>query len=556
MPKSSMPFRVVILSAVVATAAFAQTPPVTFPPENPYTPEKAILGKILFWEEQMSSDNTQACGTCHIPTVGGGDARINTPQNLHPGPDGIFGNDDDIRGSRGVVRCSPGGAFLGEPPFFPNAQVTRRKSPSFIGAAWAPELFWDGRAHTTFVDPQTQQIAIQNFGALESQAVGPITSDVEMACHLRNQWQVCDKLGSVRPMRLASNLPPDMAGAIALYPTYQQLFTAAYGDPAITSARIAFAIATYERTLVPDQTPWDHYQAGNTAALTASQQAGLLLFNGIANCGQCHIPPLFTDHSFANIGVRPDIEDAGRWEVTGADADRGKFRVPSLRNVGLRAPFFHNGGKPDMQAIVLFYKLGGDFPGPHQDSRIVPLTLLHSQELQLADFVQNALIDPRVAAETYPFDRPTLNSENGSNFPAAYGYGTAGTGNVVPIILAPHSSYLGNPYFTVGIAQGVGGAPAALAVSQLPSAPGSTFGSNPLWVDPNSVVNIFYFPLAGTVGAAGAGYGSIVTNISYIPTLAGAGAFLQGAVADPTAPGGLAVTAGTAITLIDLGPGL
>jgi cytochrome c peroxidase len=554
MSRTMFSVRSLALLLLVSAAAYAQLPPVVFPPENPYSASKAVLGKILFWEEQMSSDDTTACGTCHIPTVGGGDPRTSTVGNLHPGPDGTFLTGDDIQGSRGVIRCVPGGAFTSEPSFFPNAQVTRRKSPSFIGAGWAPELFWDGRASATFKDPITQQILIPNNAALESQAVGPITSDVEMACTNRTHADVAAKIASVTPMRLATNLPPDMSAALAVNPTYAALFTAAFGDAAVTPARIGMAIATYERTLVPDQTPWDLYTAGNLSALTPSQVAGLNLFTGTSNCDDCHVPPLFTDHSFANIGVRPDSEDTGRFEVTAVPADQGKFRVPSLRNVGLRGPFFHNGGKLDMQSVVLFYKLGGDFPGPNLDSRMVPITISHTEELQLADFVENALTDPRVLAQTFPFDRPTLNSEITSNFPAPYGYGTAGTGAITPIILAPHTAFLGNHHFTVGIARGLGGAPAALAVSAAPAAPGAMYGPNPLWINPGFLSGFWNFTLAGTPAVPGAGYVSLVTDIAYNPAIAGATAYLQAAVGDILGPGGLAMTSGTQITLIDFGP--
>jgi cytochrome c peroxidase len=552
MPRLSNNVRVVALFLLASAAAYAQVPPVITPPENPYSAAKAVLGKILFWEEQLSSDDTTACGTCHIPTVGGGDPRTATAGNLHPGPDGLFLTGDDIQGSRGVVRCTPGGAFTSEPSFFPSAQVTRRKSPSFIGAAWSPELFWDGRASATFKDPVTNQVLIPNFGALESQAVGPIVSDVEMACTLRTHFDVAAKIASVTPMRLASNLPPDMSAALAVNPTYAALFTAAFGDATVSSARIGMAIATYERTLVPDQTPWDLFQAGNTAALTPAQTAGLNIFLGTANCDQCHIPPLFTDHTFANIGVRPDAEDTGRFEVTGIPADQGKFRVPSLRNVGLRGPFFHNGGKADMAAVVLFYKLGGDFLGPNLDTRMAPITISHTEELQLIDFVENALTDPRVTAQVAPFDRPTLNSEVPSNFATTYGYATAGSGGFAPQLIAPHSTFLGNHHFTVGIAKGRGGAPAALAVSAAPAAPGAMFGPNPLWINPAFLVGYWNFVLAP--GGPGAGYVSLVTDIAYNPAIGGATAFLQAGVGDVAGPAGLAVTPGMVITLIDLGP--
>lgn len=546
--------RFVFLSVLVAGPALAQLPPVPTPPENPTTPNKVLLGKILFWEEQMSSDDTTACGTCHIPSVGGGDPRTNTPQNLHPGPDQAFLTADDIRGSRGVVRCNPNGAFVSEPNFFPNSQVTGRKSPSFIGVAWAPELFWEGRASATFKDPVTQAVLIPNFAALESQAVGPIVSDVEMACRLRTHLQVAGKIASVTPLRLATNLPPDVSAHLAVYPTYPQLFAAAFGDSAVTPARIGMAIAAYERTLIPDQTPWDAFQAGNASALTADQQAGLTLFLGAANCATCHIPPLFTDHSFANIGVRPDTDDVGRFSVTNTPGDEGKFRVPSLRNAGLRAPFFHNGGAPDMFSVMLFYQVGGDFPGPNLDPRLMPLTLTHTQRLQVMDFVENGLLDPRVAAQAFPFDRPTLNSEVVANFPAQYGTGTAGTGGIGPVIVAPHSAFLGNHAFVFGLAKGLGMAPAALAITAAQAAPGAMIGLNPLWVDLNQLVSYNPVVLAGAPATPGTGYTSFLVDIPYLPAIANVTAYVQGATFDAAGPGGLAVTGGAQITIKDLGP--
>src|SRR3954470_4388408 len=82
-----------------ASAALAALPPVPAPAENPITEPKRVLGKILFWDEQMSSDNTDACGSCHRPGKGGGDPR----SGLYPGKDGVFGTDDDTFGSPGVA---------------------------------------------------------------------------------------------------------------------------------------------------------------------------------------------------------------------------------------------------------------------------------------------------------------------------------------------------------------------------------------------------------------------------------------------------------------------
>jgi hypothetical protein len=225
-----------------------------------------------------------------------------------------------------------------------------------------------------------------------------------------------------------------------------------------------------------------------------------------------------------------------------------------LRNAGLRAPFFHNGSTIDMFTLMIFYQVGGDFPGPNLDTRMVPLSLTHAERLQLMDFVQNGLTDPRVAAQTYPFDRPTLNSEIPANFPARYGMGSPGTGGVVPIILGPHSSFLGNSHFVFGIASALGGTTAALGISGAQALPGATLGGNPLWIDLSSVVLFNPLPLLGTTGTAGAGYTSFVIDLPYDPALANVSAYLQAGAFDAAGTGGMAVTAGSQITLIDLGP--
>ncbi|MBL4634321.1 MAG: cytochrome-c peroxidase, partial [Kofleriaceae bacterium] len=233
-------------------------PGVPYPAENLHSDEKAILGKVLFWEQQLSSDDTMACGTCHEASAGGSDPRQD--QFLHPGPDGLAETGDDIRGSEGIARCEIVANLVVRKPdaFFGNdVQVTGRKSPSYFDAMYAPTLFWDGRADGVFLDPETGLVAIAAGGALESQSLGPLFSDVEMACENRTMTQLIDKLAGSSPLVPAQNLPPDMANAICRYPTYSQLFEQAFGDDAITGTRIAFAIATYERSLVSDQTPYD-----------------------------------------------------------------------------------------------------------------------------------------------------------------------------------------------------------------------------------------------------------------------------------------------------------
>lgn len=396
---------VVLLST---RAAWAQLPPVPVPPENPITEPKRVLGKILFWDEQLASDNTVACGTCHRPEFNGADPR----RGRHPGLDGIANTPDDKIASPGVVRSDADGVAYADPVFGLEPQVGTRSAMPALGAMYAPELFWDGRAPAQFLNPQTGAVSIANGGALESQAVGPILNDVEMAHEERDWDEVAAKLAASRPLRLARDIPPDVAAVLAGGPTYPELFTAAFGDGEITAERIAFSLATYERTLVADQTPWDAFMGGNLNALTPPQRGGWNFFR-TSQCAICHAPPLFTNHTFRNIGLRPVAEDPGRQEVTGVPADRGRFKVPSLRNVGLKETFMHTGQLASIPQVLEFYlAINGQVQFPDNRDPLIPQIAIPPQVFpQLVDFLTNGLTDPRVANGEFPFDRPTLYSE-------------------------------------------------------------------------------------------------------------------------------------------------
>lgn len=396
---------------LAATYARAGLPPVPVPAENPLTEEKRVLGKILFWDEQLSSDNSIACGSCHIPSRGGTDPR----QGVHPGSDGIFSTVDDVRGSPGMRRTDANGNRIDDPVFGFGPQVTPRSSQPVFGALWADELFWDGRAPGEFRDPLTDQVLIPSGGALESQSLIPIVSPVEMAFEGRSWADVTDKLLTATPLALATNLPADVVAALAIDPSYPELFESAFGDPAISPARIAFAIASYERTLVPNQTPWDLYDAGDLSALTAEQQTGLAVFVGDdAVCRACHALPSSTQDQFMNTGVRPSADDLGRQLVTGLHQDRGKFKVPTLRNVAARARYMHNGTFNTIGQVLDFYMgVNGQQSFPeNRDPHIAIINIPAFVRPFLLDFVRNGLRDPRVDSETFPFDRPTLQSEH------------------------------------------------------------------------------------------------------------------------------------------------
>jgi len=389
-------------------------PAPVYPPENPYSPEKATLGKILFWEEQLSSHDTHACGTCHRPGAGGSDPRAVSDASLGAGPNGIFGDADDARGSQGVVRCDATGVAKSDPVYGLKVQITTRKPPSALDAWFFDELFWDGRAKTSFVDPVTGTVAIQSGGALESQAAGPPVNSAEMSCEGYSWTAIESKLRTAVPLKLASRIPQAMSEAIGAHPTYPTLFEWVYGTSEITARRILFAIATYERQLRSDQTPWDRYNAGESTALTPDQEAGLSSFNLRGRCSKCHVLPMFTDNKFHNIGAEVPSLDPGRSSISGDAADLGKMKTPSLRNVGLRAAggLLHHGADngATLLSVLSTYRQGGVFH-ENTDPEIHDLNMPEYEFRQLLEFVQNGLTDPRARDELPPFDRPHLRSE-------------------------------------------------------------------------------------------------------------------------------------------------
>ena len=400
----------ILLVACAGTPAAAQVPPpptplppVPVPPQNPMTEEKRALGKILFWDEQLSGDDTVACGTCHSNGRSGTDGRV----GINPGPNVLFGDADDVRGSFGVRHADVTGNPVLDAIFGFGVQVTGRSANAAIVAAYSPELFWDGRASGTFIDPQTGFVSIPNGGALESQAVGPILSSVEMGRDNRPWSHVAAKLAISEPLGHATSVPPDVVPLIAAHPTYGDLFQASFGDPSVTAERIAMAIATYERTLVPDQTPWDRFVAGIPGAMTPGQTAGWNFFRG-SPCAACHTPPTFSNFTYRNIGVRPPTEDPGRQNVTGVFSDRGRFKVPTLRGVGLKTTFMHNGVFNNLPDVIAHYRPGNPAIFLDNIDPILPVAVPPNVGPALVDFMANALTDPRVAAQTFPFDQPVL----------------------------------------------------------------------------------------------------------------------------------------------------
>ncbi len=523
-------------------AIFNGLPPVQAPFANPTTLAKVRLGTAIFWDEQLSSAGTVACGTCHIPSAGGGDPRSKLSSgSQHPGADGVFGTQDDVTGSLGVPSRFASGAYAEDPSFGFGPQVTGRKAPTMINAAFFDELFWDGRADSSFEDPLTGQTVSSNRSALESQAADPPLSTVEMG-HIDADWgTLADRFASARPLRLAQGLPADLGAWIADR-SYPELFQEAFGSADVTPTRMAQALATYQRSLISNQAPVDD----GPQALTQQQSQGLQVFNGPGRCVICHTGPRLADDRFHNTGVSPLDADLGRFLVTNAPPDRGRFKTPGLRNIGLRGPFFHDGSAETLADVVDFYVRGGDF-GVNQSPLMQPLNLNPGQRAALIAFLEGALLDPRVAAEIGPFARPTLWSE--SNLaPQSIGAGTPGSGGLVPRMVAQEPAYTGNPDFTLHLSRALPGSIAVLGLDSQGIEAGLPFGGTTSYLSLGPSL-ILADVLPTQTSLDGSGHASGVLAVPELPQLAGVEFYGQWFVIDAAATGGLSASEATRFTV-------
>ncbi|MBK7643761.1 MAG: hypothetical protein IPJ19_12070 [Planctomycetes bacterium] len=503
------------------------------PPGNPVTLAKTNLGKVLFWDEQLSSNRSMACGTCHVVSQGGSDPRTHAanPASANAGPDGQLGTSDDILGSPGISRLDAAGNYLLDPQFRLQPQVGTRRAPSVLNAAYVPQQFWDGRAQPQFVDPISNNVILQAGASLESQVLGPPVNSVEMAHQHRDWNQVAAQIASSLPLRLSPSIPAALASWINGR-DYPALFQEAFGTAGVTPVRIAEAIATYERTLWTGQTPIDAFFGGQQNALTPQELAGQAVFTGPGQCVVCHVGNLFTDHSFRYTGVRPPAEDEGRFAVTGNPGDHGRMKVPGLRNVELRAPYFHNGRMATLEDVIEFYDRGGDFNAPNKDPAIHPLNLTAMQKANLAAFLRRPLTDPRVAQASGPFEHPALFS--GSPLVLqSFGQGTSGVAGVVPSMLALEPAYAGNARLTFALDHARAGRIAALVVGNGSIVNGTPFFGTDLYVDLAQTHSLVRVPALAGNGDSG-GYGSTSIAIAPDPLLVGVPLFAQWIVFDST----------------------
>jgi cytochrome c peroxidase len=186
----------------------------------------------------------------------------------------------------------------------------------------------------------------------------------------------------------------ELTARLAGDPEYPDLFAAAFaGEPPSESA-VARALATYVRTILSANAPIDRFTSGDSIALSESARRGRRLFLGRAGCSACHAGPTFTDEQLHNTGVSWGSSDTGRFAVTGVEADRGRFKTPSLRNVALTAPYMHDGSIATLDEVLDFYLRGGR-ANRNLDSSIRELELTADDRGDVIAFL-GALTSPSV----------------------------------------------------------------------------------------------------------------------------------------------------------------
>jgi cytochrome c peroxidase len=257
----------------------------------------------------------------------------------------------------GTVSCAtchdPSKGFTDQAPVSTgiDGQKGGRSAPTVINTAFNFFQFWDGREPT-----------------LEAQALGPIANPIEMGFTVE-----------------------EATATIAGIEGYKPFFEAAFGDSAVTSDRIAKAIATFERTVLSGNSPWDRYvYAREKDALSESAARGLELFEGKARCTQCHVGFNLTDGVFHNLGVGMDADkpDLGRYDVTKKESDKGAFKTPTLRDLKKTAPYMHDGSVKTLMEVVELYNRGGE-PNEWLDPKMQKLDLSDQEKADLVAFMES-----------------------------------------------------------------------------------------------------------------------------------------------------------------------
>jgi len=238
-----------------------------------------------------------------------------------------------------------------------------RATPTIVNAAFNPIQMWDGRKST-----------------LEDQALGPITADAEMS----------------QPL-------PELVKKIESIPGYRSLFDAAYPGEGVSGATIAKAIASYERTVLSTDSPFDRWMRGDPTAVNDAARRGFEVFRGKGNCETCHSGYNFTDNGFHNIGIKDPEghEDLGRYNERKLAILKGAFKTPTLRNVAVTGPYMHNGCYRTLEEVVDHYARGGDVKS-NLSPDMKPIHLTDRDKADLVAFLRSLTGAPTASIPQLP----------------------------------------------------------------------------------------------------------------------------------------------------------
>jgi len=317
---------------------------VYIPENNPMTRAKIELGRQLYFDERLSSDNTISCASCHDPLQG-------------YGAETAFGI--GVRGQQGG-----------------------RNSPISYNRILSKSQFWDGRA-----------------GSLEEQAVGPVANPIEMGNTHANCVETLKKIPGYKKqfdVIFSDGVTMDNVGkAIA---TFERAIVT---GPAPSDAYDA--IKKFEKLFADDLEYLDEEpalkakytklkKAVAASPMSESAQRGMVLFSGKANCTACHAGANFTDEQYHNLGVgmTADKPDLGRYEVTKDDKDRGAFKTPTLRNVAMSPPYMHDGSQQTLEEVVEWYDKGGH-KNPGLSDKMKVLNLNDQEKADLVAYMVEGL---------------------------------------------------------------------------------------------------------------------------------------------------------------------
>jgi cytochrome c peroxidase len=186
------------------------------------------------------------------------------------------------------------------------------------------------------------------------------------------------------------NTHENVVARLKAIPGYHVEFQKAFGSPEITLDRATKAIATFERTVLSGNSPYDRYKfGGDKKALTAEQLRGMNVYFNKAKCDQCHEGINLTANAYHNIGVGMDKPnpDVGRYAVTKNDADWGAFKTPTLREIANTAPYMHDGSLKTLEEVVDYYDKGG-IKNKNLDEKMKPLNLTAQDKKDLVAFLK------------------------------------------------------------------------------------------------------------------------------------------------------------------------